>query len=162
MRKISTALLFLLLWSPGARASDVKLESLADFDPGSHFFSISIEEEAPAACRSSRGSLERVCRSLFEMFGIQVAPFKESHLEFAVSVKGFTVGEGRCGLKITSMARQVPQIAILRISPGSDSTRYRLWSRDQIVNVPSANMQAELEQRLTHDLIDFSRTLGAE
>ena len=83
----------------------------------------------------------------------------ESQLEFAVSVKGFPASiEYPCGVQMMSMVRQIPEIKMLRLSPASTSTRYRIWTVENIVTAKQNDIQSLLQEQARKDVVDFSRT----
>ena len=156
MKNSAVIFAVLLLQVPAGRAADVRLESLKAFDSSTHKISVSIQSEVKGGCLPGTGGLESVYRHMLESRGFMIAAFEESDLEFAVSVKGFsTSGAQSCGLSLLSMARQVPLRKILRLSPGSNSTRYRLWTAETLVTGTKSDIPALVLEQARKDVISF-------
>lgn len=159
-QNIFLSLLFFLSAS-ATGAGYISLERLEDFDPQEHTIFVNVEVETTGECQVDPVYLVETFAGLLEVFGFQTANVDESHLEFAVSVKGLrAVAEQTCGLKQLSMARQIPRIKMLRISPGSNSTRYRLWSVENIVTAPGINLQSSLTEQARRDVVAFVRIVN--
>ena len=135
------------------------MQRLEDFDVHVHKMSVNIHVEVEGGCFVDPINLEETFAGLLGVFGFQTAPIGESQLEFAVSIKGFKLSAERpCGLRVLSMVRQIPEIKMLRLSPGSSSTRYRLWTAENVVTSSSGEIQSLLQEQARKDVVDFSRT----
>lgn len=154
------AIFGLLLTPLQGGSADVRMERLADFDMQQHGIGVNLEVEVSGGCRPSEKKLGAVYEGLLKMMGFQLASLKDSQLEFAVSVVGFpTSGSQQCGLKLTSMVRQIPTIRILRLPPGSSSTQYRLWEVDHIITGHNSSLDGLLQEQATLDVLAFCRAL---
>ena len=104
--------------------------------------------------------LEETFTGLLNVFGFRTAPLDQSELEFAVAVSGFSVsGNQPCGIKILSMVRQIPTIKMLRLKPGSSSTRYRLWTTENVFTVANNEIQPTLQEQARKDVVELARSL---
>lgn len=162
--KKTTLLPLLLLTASGVTwAAGVRLEHLQDFDRQAHSIGVNVQVEVKGACRVDAADLEKTFRGLLGVFGFSTAALEESSLEFAVSVKGrYESGAQPCGIKQLSMVRQVPKIRMLRLPPGSTSTRYRLWSSETVITAGPDDIQAKLRQQATEDVFAFVRMLDQQ
>lgn len=153
--------LVLLLSASVAAAGDVSLEQLEDFNRQEHTIFVNVEVETIDNCEVDPVSLAETFTGLLQVFGFQTASVDESQLEFAVSVTGLRAVAGQpCGIKQLSMARQIPRIKMLRLPPGSNSTRYRLWSVENIVSASEFDLQSSLADQARKDVVAFSRTVA--
>ena len=161
MKQIGLLLLSLFLSVTGAEAAGVKLERLEDFDARVHKMAVNIQVEVEGGCFVDPDSLQETFEGLLDVFGFQTASVGESQLEFAVSVAGFRASaELSCGIKILSMVRQIPEIKMLRASPGSTSARYRLWTVENIITATNSEVRSMLQEQARKDVVDFSRSFG--
>lgn len=161
MKPITFLALQLFLAVSMAEAADVSIERLEDFNPQDHKIAINIEVEVEGACRVHPLDLEETFTGLLGVFGFKTAPMNDSQLEFAVSIKGFpSSAKQPCGLRVLSMARQIPAIRMLRLSPGSTSTRYRLWTTENIVTSTQDEIQSLLQEQARKDVVAFTRMLN--
>ena len=159
MKQITLLLLVLILSVPNAEGAGVKLELLEDFDAGIHKIGVNIQAEVKGGCVVNPTNVKEAFEVLLTRFGFQIAPLDESDLEFAVSIKGFSASESQpCGVMILSMIRQIPKIKMLRLSPGSTSTRYRLWTIENTFTATQDEIQSLLQDQARKDVVDFSRT----
>lgn len=158
MKRITLFLLFFILSVSLAEAANVKLQQLQDFDTNTHKMGVNIQVEVEGGCMIDAADLEETFAGLLAVFGFQTAPLGESQLEFAVSVKGFNLSaEQPCGLKVLSMVRQIPEIKMLRLSPGSTSTRYRLWTTENVVTASAREIHSLLQEQARKDVVGFCR-----
>ena len=156
MKKFSFALALLIFSVSNTNAADVRLESLEAFDINAHKISISLQEKVRGGCLPGSDSLEAAYISLLEQHGFTIAAFKESHLEFAVSIEGFkSSGPEDCGLVVLSMVRQVPLKKILRLPPDSKSTLYRLWTEENLVTGKQSEMRSLVQHQAIKDVSNF-------
>lgn len=163
MKKLAVSLVFLLTHSANVESVDVRLESLEAFDLEVHKISVTVQDKSKGGCLPSSKTLKTAYETLLAKHGFKLAPLKESHLEFAVLVEGFTIsGPHHCGLRVKSMARQVPLKKILRMPPTSESTRYQLWVVENLLTGVKSEMQAMAQAQATQDVFDFYRYLGSE
>lgn len=161
MKQMTLNLLSLFLAATVAEAADVKLQSLRDFDSGAHRMAVNVQVEVKEGCVVDPKDLEKTFAGLLDVFGLRIAPVNDSELEFAVLVKGFYQPDSQtCGIKMLSMVRQIPRIKMLRISPGSSSERYRLWTSDNILMADRDDIQPLLRAQARKDVTAFVRTLG--
>jgi len=159
MKQTLFYLLFFILSVTIAEAADVNMQRLEDFDISVHKMSVSIQVEVEGGCFIDPTNLEETYAGLLSVFGFQTAPVGESQLEFAVSIKGFKLSADQpCGLRVLSMVRQIPEIKMLRLSPGSSSTRYRLWTAENVVTASASAIHSLLQEQARKDVVDFSRT----
>ena len=159
MKQIPFYLLFVILSATAAEAADVNMQRLEDFNVSVHRMSVNIQVEVEGGCFVDPVSLKDTFAGLLGVFGFQTGPVDESQLEFAVSIKGFSLSADQpCGLRVLSMVRQIPEIKMLRLSPGSSSTRYRLWTAENVVTASASEIQSLLQEQARKDLVDFSRT----
>lgn len=150
----------LLLLLPAEAAANVRLESLDAFDVTTHRISVTVQGEVSGGCLPDTTGIQAAYESLLEKTGFRLAAFTESDLEFAVSIKGFvTSGTQKCGLKVLTMARQIPLRKILRISPGSHSERYRLWVEENLVTGEKSKLQSLLQEQAVRDVFNFRQAL---
>lgn len=139
-------------------AADVRLERLADFDPAQNTLAVNLELQVGGPCRPDSRQLATAYEQMLELMGFRLAPVKDSDLEFAVFIAGFsTSGSQQCGLKLLSMVRQVPTMRILRLPPGSDSRQYRLWEAERLVTGTASELPALLREQARQDVLDFCR-----
>lgn len=161
MKRNTFLSLVFFLSASAAEAAGVSLEQLEDFNPQRHTIFVNVEVEATGICQVDPVSLTETFTGLLEVLGFQTADVDESQLEFAVSVKGLRAVAGQaCGLKQLSMARQIPAIKMLRLSPGSTSTRYRLWSVENIVSASEIDLQSLLMEQARKDIVAFARAVS--
>jgi hypothetical protein len=157
MKKLAFLLLMSGLPVHNADAA-VKLERLEDFDPGIHRITVSIQAEVTARCPVDTAALDKEVEGLLGVFGFQAGSYEDSQLEFAVAVKGLKASKSpSCGLMFTSMVRQIPLKKILRLSPGSNSERYRLWAVEHVITVTPHEIQRLLQNQSMEDVKEFSR-----
>ena len=160
MKKTVVSLLLLISLAPCVEAAGVRLEQLQEFDVLEHKIGVNVQEEVSGGCLSGLDSMAPVFEGLLSTMGMQVADIEESHLEFAVLIQGFPIsGPGDCGVKLLSMVRQVPNMKLLRLPPGSKSTRYRLWTSENLVTGHKSEMQFLLQEQARLDVIEFARAL---
>ena len=155
--KLRTIILAGLFTSiPLAHSAEVRLEGLRDFDQETHRISVNIEARVTGGCLPDPGKLRASYAGILELLGFSVAPEAEGDLEFAVSVIGFTTsGPGSCGVKVRTMARQVPIRSILRLSPSSDNNQFTLWVTETVISGPRDEMQALLQEQSRLDVFQF-------
>jgi len=158
MKLISFSLLLFFLSASLAEAAGVSLERLEDFNPQIHKIFVNVEVEVKGDCLVDPANLTETFTGLLGVFGLHTGAVDESQLEFAVSVKG--LHGGSCGLRQLSMVRQIPDIKMLRLAPGSTSTRYRLWTVENIVSGTKADIQAQLQEQARKDVVAFTRALN--
>jgi hypothetical protein len=158
MKQIKTMLIMLAFQVNGVQATEVMLDSLGNFDKGAHKIGLNIQSGAAGGCLPSLDGLKTAFTIQLARSGFQVATLEDSHLEFAVAIEGFaTSGPQYCGVKITSMVRQIPVMKILRLPPLSKSPRFRLWTVENLVTGPTNEIQALLEEQLGKDVFEFNR-----
>lgn len=156
------AALLILAQSPLAGADGVRLESLAGFDAGRHAIGLNVLEEVPGECRFGTDYIASVYAGLLTTMGMQVVEAYAGQLEFAVSMRGIAVsGPGSCGVRLLSMVRQVPEIKVLRLSPGSTSARYRLWSAETLVTGSREELRRQLQHQAMQDVLAFHQAWQA-
>lgn len=161
MKHSTIMALVLLLSVSTAEAAGVSLERLEDFNPQIHKITVNVEVEVENGCLVDPANLTETFSGLLGVFGFQTATMDESELELAVSVKGLRASaEKPCGIRQLSMARQIPAIRMLRLSPGSSSTRYRLWTTENIVTASANNIQSLLQEQARKDVVAFTRSLN--
>ena len=158
MNRIAFSLFLLFLLTPAADAAGVKMKQLKDFDPAIHTVSVNTQVEMSGGCYIDKSNISEAFEFLLTRFGFQTAPVDESQLEFAVSVKGFELsGPHACGVMVLSMVRQIPKIRMLRISPGSTSKEYRLWTVETAFTATGHNLPSLLQEQARKDVVEFSR-----
>ena len=97
-------LLQLLILSVPADAAGVRMKQLEDFDVAIHTIGLNTEVEIEGGCYIDTDELMGTLKISLIRLGFEVAPLKESQLEYAVSIKGFNVSRAQtCGVKILSM-----------------------------------------------------------
>lgn len=161
MKQIGFSLLALVLSANMAEAAGVSLERLEDFNPQLHKIAVNVEVAVENGCLVDPENLTETFAGLLGVFGFQTGTMDESELELAVSVKGLRASaEKPCGIRQLSMARQIPEIRMLRLSPGSTSTRYRLWTTENIVTASADDIQSLLQEQARKDVVAFTRSLN--
>ncbi len=161
MKQSTFLILVFFLSANMAEAAGVSLERLEDFNPKLDRIFVNVEVEVAIGCLVDPVNLEETFKGLLGVFGLQTASVDESQLEFAVSVKGLKASaEQACGIRQLSMARQIPGIKMLRLSPGSSSTRYRLWTVENIVTASGNDIQSSLKEQARKDVVTFTRALN--
>lgn len=161
MKPIEFLALTFVFLAGTAGAAGVRLERLEDFNSRQHKIFVNIEVDIKGNCLVDPGDLEETFTGLLGVFKLQTAPAREADLEFAVSVKGIpSSGIAPCGLKVLSMARQIPNIAMLSIPPGSTSTRFRLWTAENILTATQADVRSSLHEQARKDVVAFTRALS--
>jgi hypothetical protein len=158
MKRFRFSLLLFFLSASMAEAAGVSLERLEDFNPQTQKLFVNVEVEVNRDCLVDPAILTETFTGLLAVFGFQTGTVDESRLEFAVSVKGLQGGS--CGLRQMSMVRQIPDIKMLRIPPGSTSTRYRLWMADNFVSGTKTDIQTQLQEQARRDVVAFTRALN--
>ena len=160
MNRSAFAFALLLLAVPDTDAAEVKLESLDAFDINVHKISVNIRIKDWSGCLPRKDGLKAAYVYSLEKHGFRVAPIEESHLEFAVSIVSLNIsGPENCGLRVLSMARQIPLIKILRLSPGSTSTLFRLWTEDTLLTGKKSEMDSRVQVQAAQDAKAFYQVL---
>ena len=158
MKQITSFLLLLVLSVANAYAAEVRLAHLRDFDTEIHKIAVNTQVEVTGNCFIDPAKIGQAYKVLLGHFGFSVAEPNESQLEFAVSIKGFGMSASQpCGVKVLSMVRQIPEIKMLRLPPGSNSTRYRLWTMENVITTSQREIQAMLENEARKDITAFAR-----
>ena len=158
MKQITSFLLLLVLSVANVHAAGIKLERLEDFDTETHKIAVNTQIEVEGSCFIDPINIGEAYKVLLGYFGFSVADPDSSHLEFAVSIEGFGISASQpCGVKVLSMVRQIPEIKMLRLSPGSSSTRYRLWSVENVITATQLEIQPMLEAQARKDTVEFAR-----
>lgn len=160
MRKVQAKFpalaLFAWMLVPAAWCSDVRLERLEQFEVGQHRIAVNLHMDLGGRCSQDTGTVTGTFEQLLDEAGFRVGELESSDLEFAVSIIGFaTAGPDRCGIKVLSMVRQIPERRILRLSPASTSTRYRLWQTENVFNEPRQRLSSLIEEQARHDVTEF-------
>ncbi len=158
--KIAAIPALLFLYAGLAGAADVRLAALGEFDAQQHRIGVNVHEDVPGNCRLGSDYVTSVFGGLLSVMGFQQAEVADSHLEFAVSLQGIPMQES-CGVRLLSMVRQVPEMKILRISPGSTSRQYRLWTSENLLTGSRDEVRRKLEEQATQDIIAFRKALQA-
>jgi hypothetical protein len=158
MKRFVPILMFLTIAGTEVLAAGVRMERLEDFDCETHALHVNVQASTIPGCEIDEDEMTRTLETLLENFGFRTATQKKANLEFAVSIKEQPAAGSRpCGVLYRSMVRQIPRIKMLRVSPSSDSTEYRLWTVEHLITTTREGLTQTVAEEARKDIVSFVR-----